>query len=546
MVYMKKSLELLDNHKNKYLLIKLINILTSVIALIEPYLISVIVTSIMQKNIYLFKRYILLFLLYYIIFTTIKYILSKISSKLMVRINNNAKRKIFYSYFGHFKYSNTYNSAKLNNVFTSDFASPLFYLDYLFNFLSEIIVLLTMLIILIKQNILFLYTTLLVIPIIFINIYYSKKIKEYNKIDFYYSDAILGIVKKVTNNIYEITSNKKIKNCITNDFDEEINDKILNVDKLNFSIINLQYITNGIMKVNLFLFFTLAGILVFRQKINPEMFIFLSFYVQKVLSSIIGLADFIPTVQNYHVSLDRVFEVMGINNLFKNLEEKRLKLSYINKLEIKSGDCKINDTYILKNIQLCLNKGDHILIEGENGSGKSSLVKLISLQYPLSNGKYLINNNDYKDYKALDIMECMSISSQSPIIYPLSIKNNILYEADNNKYNLDEILEDFDLLEYVESLEEGLDTFIDENFKLSGGQKKKIELIRCLTKESSIYILDEPLANVDSDFKNKFDYILNKYFIDKTVIMIEHGNYEYDFFDRYYKFKDGKLEVKNE
>lgn len=536
---------LLDRYKIKYLLIKLTGILIKASALIEPYLVSVIVASIMQNNISLFKRYIILFAMYYMVFSIINYSLDKVYSKLMIRINNKVKERIFYSYFGHFQYSNTYNSAKLNNVFTSDYSSPLSYLDYLFSYLSEVIVLLSMLFILIKQNTWFIYTIVLVIPIIFINIHYSKKIKKYNKINFYYSDVILGIVKKVSNSIYEITSNEKIKNFIVNDFDNYIEDKISNVDKLNESKINLQYIMDSIMKINIFLFYILAGILVFKKKVTPEIFIFLSFYIQKVLISLIGITNLIPTVQRYHVSLDRVFEVMETKNLFKDEEEKKQPLEYINKIEIKDGEFKIKDSYILKDVNMYLNKGEHILIGGENGSGKSSMIKLISLQYPLSCGEYLINDNSHKEYKASDIMECISISNQNPIVYPLSIRNNILYEADNGKYTLNEILEDFDLLEYIESLEEGIDTFIDENYNLSGGQKKKIEIIRCLSKNSSIYILDEPLANLDADFKNKFDYILNKYFSDKTVIMIEHGNYKSDFFDRYYKFKHESIEVQN-
>ncbi|OZV13946.1 hypothetical protein CIW83_00450 [Tissierella sp. P1] len=545
MLYIKKSMALLDRYKIKYLLIKLTGILIKASALIEPYLVSVIVASIMQNNISLFKRYIILFAMYYMVFSIINYSLDKVYSKLMIRINNKVKERIFYSYFGHFQYSNTYNSAKLNNVFTSDYSSPLSYLDYLFSYLSEVIVLLSMLFILIKQNTWFIYTIVLVIPIIFINIHYSKKIKKYNKINFYYSDVILGIVKKVSNSIYEITSNEKIKNFIVNDFDNCIEDKISNVDKLNESKINLQYIMDAIMKINIFLFYILAGILVFKKRITPEIFIFLSFYIQRVLVSLIGITNLIPTVQRYHVSLDRVFEVMETKNLLKDEEEKKQPLDYIKKIEIKDGEFKIKDSYILKDVNMHLNKGEHILIEGENGSGKSSMIKLISLQYPLSCGEYLINDNSHKEYKASDIMECISISNQSPIIYPLSIRNNILYEADNGKYTLNEILEDFDLLEYIESLEEGIDTFIDENYNLSGGQKKKIEIIRCLSKNSSIYILDEPLSNLDADFKNKFGYILNKYFSDKTVIMIEHGNYKSDFFDRCYKFKHESLEVQN-
>ena len=373
---------LLDRYKSKYLLIKLTGILIKASALIEPYLVSVIVASIMQNNISLFKRYIILFAMYYMVFSIINYSLDKVSSKLMIRINNKVKERIFYSYFGYFQYSSTYNSAKLNNVFTSDYSSPLSYLDYLFGYLSEIIVLLSMLFILIKQNTWFIYTIVLVIPIIFINIHYSKKIKKYNKINFYYSDVILGIVKKVSNSIYEITSNEKIKNFIVNDFDNYIEDKISNVDKLNESKINLQYIMDSIMKINIFLFYILAGILVFKKKITPEIFIFLSFYIQKVLISLIGITNLIPTVQRYHVSLDRVFEVMETKNLFKDEEEKKQPLEYINKIEIKDGEFKIKDSYILKDVNMYLNKGEHILIGGENGSGKSSMIKTYLITIP--------------------------------------------------------------------------------------------------------------------------------------------------------------------
>ncbi|MBU3209540.1 hypothetical protein KPL28_07790 [Clostridium algidicarnis] len=317
MLYIKKSMVLLDRYKTKYLLIKFAGILIKVSALIEPYLVSVIVASIMQDNISLFKRYIIMFAMYYMVFGIVNYSLDKISSKLMIRINNKVKERIFYSYFGHFQYSNTYNSAKLNNIFTSDYSSPLSYLDYLFGYLSEVIALLSMLFILVKQNTWFIYTIVLVIPIIFINIHYSKKIKKYNKINFYYLDVILGIVKKVSNNIYEIASNEKIKNFIVKDFDDYIEDKIANVDKLNESKINLQYIMDCIMKINIFLFYILAGILIFKKRITPEIFIFLSFYIQKVLISLIGITNLIPTVQTYHVSLDRVFEVMGTKKIIQ-------------------------------------------------------------------------------------------------------------------------------------------------------------------------------------------------------------------------------------
>lgn len=542
LLYIRKSLALMGSNKNRYLIIKVVSILINLIALVEPYFISMITTSIIQNKTSLFKRYLLLFLIYYVVFRVINYLLDIIASKQIVRINNDVKKTIFYSYFSHFQYSNNFNSAKLTNVFLNDYNTPLDYVNCLFSYLSEIITLVFMLVILIKQNILFVYSVLLVIPIVFINMHYAKKIKVFNKIDYYYSDIILGVVKKVTNGIYEIVSNEKIRRFITNNVNDYIDKKILNVDELNKSKINLQYIIEVIVKGNVFLFYALAGTLVLKKQLNPGIFMFLSFYIQKVLISIISITGIIPSVQRFHLSLDRVFEVIEKNRMFENDEKSRATLNFVNGLEIEKAEFKIGGSSILENIDLQLNRGEHILIEGENGCGKSSLMKLISLQYPITEGDYYINDREYSDYKFQDIMRNISISNQKPIIYPLSIKANILFEGDDTNYNLNEVLKDFDLLDYIMKLESGMDTLIDENYELSGGQKKKIELIRCLTKDSSIYILDEPLANLDNKFEEKFDYILNKYLGDKTVIMIEHGGYRSNFFHRYYKFTDAKLE----
>lgn len=541
MNYAKECFELLGGYRNRYIFLKVLGIGFESMILLEVYLFSSIMNSIIQKQWNLIEKKFIMAFLFAMGTLFVNFVMDIKASEWTVLINNDIKRKIYRSCYSFYKYDSEYNSSKLNNIYLNDYSSPLNYVDFIFEYVTSAVTLVYLFIISIRQNLFFLYTVLLIIPVIGINMYYSKQIREYNQINFTYGDKILGIVKNVTSSIYDIVSNKKIKERIDKKFYLELNEKIANVHLLNRVKINLQYIVELILKINMFVFYVLSALLVYRGKMDASIFIFLSMYVQKILIIMIGLTKIVPLSQRYYLSLDRLFEIFDKNSYFVKNEEKKRELECIEELDLDSVFLKIGDKSILNGLSLNIKRGDRVLIEGENGVGKSSLVKILTLQYPFQKGTYSINGNSVDEYTNESIIENFMVSTQKMAVYPLNMESNI-FCSEIEISRREDILKDFEMHSYISELEFGLETAIDENFELSGGQKRKINLIRTMCADCSIYILDEPLAHLDSNMKIKFEILLEKYLKNKTVIMIEHNYGGSTFFNRFMSLKDGRLE----
>lgn len=545
MSYVKKSLDCLTGHRIRYIGSKIIYIILSVLAMLDYYFISVMITAILTDDVTRFKKYLLFMVIFNAVLTLFTYILDNFYAKLIVRINNSIRQDIYKSYFCFYQFSEEYSSSKMNNIFMSDYYTPMNYLDSIFTYITEFVILTYIVIVLMRHNIWFLYTLLLAIPIVGVNWHYSKKIREYKKKDYYYIDKILGIVEKTTDAVYNVFSFAPITRSMRSSLQENINEKIVVVDKLNKNKLNLQYWIELIMKGNIYTFYFLAAGLIAGGKLDSQSFVFISFYIQKTLQSIITLTKIIPHLQMHHISLDRLFYILNKQEKYQASEEGKQRLNAIENIQIRKGSFTARGVRILHDINFRVDKDTKVLVQGENGSGKSSIMKLLTLQYELSNGELLINGMDAGNFRVDDVLKNINVLPQAPMIFPMSLRDNLMYN-ETSEYSIEEIVEDFELQSCIEKLSDGLDTIVDENLKLSGGEKKKIDLVRCMTTKADLYVLDEPLANLDIGIRGKFDTLLHKYLKDKAVIVIEHGSFHSDFFDRYYQVKDGRLSYEKE
>lgn len=226
----------------------------------------------------------------------------------------------------------------------------------------------------------------------------------------------------------------------------------------------------------------------------------------------------------------------------KNIKNEIQKIEFKN-VYFKYPGCK---NYILKNISFKINKGEHISIVGKNGSGKSTILKLLCRLYKPNKGTILINDINIEDYDEHNFNEMIAVVFQDFKLFYSSIEENIYLNKSNNPNKISEILFQVDLFETVEKLKNKEKTEISKIFdsdgiELSGGQQQLLSIARALYKNSSLILLDEPDSALDPiTYKtvfSKFKFLTQN----KTSILISHKLTSYKISERILVIDKGRI-----
>ena len=189
------------------------------------------------------------------------------------------------------------------------------------------------------------------------------------------------------------------------------------------------------------------------------------------------------------------------------------------------------DKYVLTGVSFTLNKGDKLSIVGINGSGKSTIIKLMLGLYEIESGQILINGYPMLDYDMRDVRKLFSVLFQSFVQYPLTLRENIALsslECMDNSDEIENVLMQSGVYEDIKpKLENGLDSFMtrqfaDNGIELSKGQWQKIALSRAYFKNAPIIIFDEPSAALDAEAEDRIFKNFESISDGKTGIMISH------------------------
>ncbi len=185
---------------------------------------------------------------------------------------------------------------------------------------------------------------------------------------------------------------------------------------------------------------------------------------------------------------------------------------------------------VLRNMDLCIRKGEKAALVGRNGSGKSTLVKLLLDLYLVQEGSILYNGMPYDGFGAGQLISRFSAVFQDAPIYALSVAENVLMresvsEADEKL--VAEALAFSGLWEKVSSLEKGMHTmltkeFDDEGIYLSGGEYQKLIIARAYAHPGEILVFDEPASSLDPLAEYELFHKMMQLGKDRTVIYITH------------------------
>ena len=194
-------------------------------------------------------------------------------------------------------------------------------------------------------------------------------------------------------------------------------------------------------------------------------------------------------------------------------------------IEFKNVSFAYNkDAKVLKDVSFTAKQGEVTALVGISGSGKTSILRLISRLYDYDTGSILIDGKDIKNISTESLFKNVSIVFQDVTLFNTSIMENIrLGRESATDEEVKEAARLANCMDFIEKLPDGFNTLIGENgAELSGGERQRISIARAFLKDAPVLILDEISASLDVDNEKKIQDSLNKLIKDKTVIIISH------------------------
>lgn len=225
----------------------------------------------------------------------------------------------------------------------------------------------------------------------------------------------------------------------------------------------------------------------------------------------------------YFKELDIFYSMEEDTTLFKT---KRI-LSQFETLEFIDVSFKYpgTDTYVLKNVSFKIEKGKKYAFVGINGSGKTTIVKLLLGLYENYTGKILVNGEDIDKYDR----KFISVVFQDFAKYPITVADNIKlgrYDKNLTEEELNIAMKRIDLDKTVRELKWGINTVLgkrkSESVDISGGEWQKLALARCFVSKAFVKILDEPTAAMDPLYEKMLYSRFREISVNDTVLMISH------------------------
>ena len=246
-------------------------------------------------------------------------------------------------------------------------------------------------------------------------------------------------------------------------------------------------------------------------------------YISMICMSIMMLGMIFTSLARATASAKRINEVLDCEEEIKD-GKKDINLEETGTLEFKNVSFKYpgSSSYSLQNISFKANKGDVIAIVGATGSGKSTLVNLITRFYDVSEGEILVDNINVKDYTQKELRNKVAICLQKAELFSGTIKDNIKWgKEDASIEEVDEACSIAQAKEFILSKEKGYDEYVEEKgTSLSGGQKQRLSIARAVIKKPEILIFDDSTSALDLVTEAKLHQAMNEKIKDITKIIV--------------------------
>jgi len=251
-------------------------------------------------------------------------------------------------------------------------------------------------------------------------------------------------------------------------------------------------------------------------------------YYMVILYSIINpLKEFSKAGYNIPkglASMERVDKILKAESNIIEKPQPVRKASFEREIEFRDVSFRYGEKWILRHINLTIEKGKTVALVGQSGGGKSTMVDLIPRYYDVQEGEVLIDGVNVKDLGLHDLRSLIGNVNQEAILFNDSFRGNISFGVDNaTQEEIEAAARIANAHEFIMQSEHGYDTNIgDRGSRLSGGQRQRVSIARAILKNPPILILDEATSALDTESERLVQEALERLMKTRTTVAIAH------------------------
>lgn len=257
---------------------------------------------------------------------------------------------------------------------------------------------------------------------------------------------------------------------------------------------------------------------------NGSTFIYYLMVFYLIINPAKELSKATYSIQKGLASLERVDMILLSENNIPEPKHPREMKPFHDRIEYQELSFKYKNDWVLKNINLVIEKGKTVALVGQSGSGKSTMVDLLPRFYDPQKGRITIDGINLKDLCTTDIRSQMGNVNQEAILFNDTFYNNITFGVD--QATMEQVIEAAKIAnahDFIMATEDGYNTYIgDRGSKLSGGQRQRISIARAILKNPPILILDEATSALDTESEKMVQEALENLMKNRTTLVVAH------------------------
>lgn len=325
---------------------------------------------------------------------------------------------------------------------------------------------------------------------------------------------------KGTHDIKLLNIVEHFKNKVSGNLDELCNDTVGSI-KVDSGYVFLRtivvYVFTTVLIV-LSIYFVKFDVI----KVSSLIAIFM--YKDRLFTSILYLAWTERQLKEFSLSAERIFEVIDHSKFnIEHYGNKRVN-ELSGKIEFKNVYFKYEKDSVLKGVSFNIEPKDTVAIVGKSGSGKTTIVNLISKIYEIDKGSILLDGNNINDLDKYSIRNNISVISQKPYLFNMTIKENLLLVSPNaSQKQIENVCKICELHDYIMNLPKKYNTLVGEGgVTLSGGECQRVAIARALLMKTNIILFDEATSALDNETQENIQKAINNISSEYTMIIIAH------------------------